>query len=80
MKNLLRTLKQKWLLFSRKVGQVNTIILLSLVYLFVIGIMAIIVKLLGKDLLQKKMNSKQTSYWRDRNSSEQTLERHKFQF
>jgi hypothetical protein len=80
MKNLLRTLKQKWLFFAQKVGQVNTAILLSIVYFFVIGIMALVAKLLRKDLLNKKMKPTQTSYWLDRDSGEQTLERHKYQF
>jgi hypothetical protein len=80
MKNLFQIFKKKWLWFARKVGQVNTAILLAVVYLFVIGLMALIVKILGKDLLQKRINSKLKSYWIDRNESEQTLERHKYQF
>jgi hypothetical protein len=54
--------------------------LLSLVYVVVVGFMAIIVRLLRKDLLLKKRNLKQSTYWQKRISSESTLDRQKFQF
>jgi hypothetical protein len=69
-----------WLLFAQMLGKVNTTLLLSLVYLVVIGIMSLIVRLFRKDLLQKKIDIDQVSYWQARESSEQTLDRHKYQF
>ena len=80
MNNFFHTIKRWWLLFAQMLGKVNTILLLSLVYFVVIGFMSLIVKLFRKDLLQKKMDYDQASYWQTRKSSEQTLDRYKFQF
>jgi predicted membrane protein len=80
MNNIFRTIKRLWLLFAHMLGKVNTILLLFLVYFVVIGIMSIIVRLFRKDLLQKKMDYDQASYWQTRVTSEQTLDRSKFQF
>jgi hypothetical protein len=80
MKTFLNRLKTIWLSFAQKLGRVNTIVLLTLVYVVVVGFMAIIAKILRKDPLQKKIDPKRTSYWCDRTSSEQTLEHQRFQF
>jgi len=80
MKKFYSAIKRSWLLFSRTLGKVNTVLLLSLVYLIVIGVMSLVTRLLRKDLLQKKMDLDLASYWQIKHSSEQTLDRHKFQF
>ncbi len=80
MKSFFRAIKRMWLLFAQMFSKVNTILLLSLVYFVVIGFMSLLVKLLRKDLLRKKMDYDQASYWQTRKTSEQTLDRHKFQF
>lgn len=80
MKNIINRIKDVWLLFARTLGRISTVILLTLIYLLVIGPMALIAKILRKDLLQKKIFSTKTSYWCNRVSSEPTIERHKFQF
>jgi hypothetical protein len=73
-------IKKIWLTFAQKLGKVNTIILLSFIYIVVIGFMSLLVKILRKDLLQKKMGKIQKSYWQTRVTSEQTLERSRYQF
>jgi hypothetical protein len=80
MKKILNYIKNGWLLFARILARVNTIILLTLIYVVIIGPMALILRILRKDPLQKKKNSLITSYWHERASSEPTIERHKFQF
>lgn len=80
MKKFINRMKEGWFLFARMLSRVSTIILLTLIYVLVIGPMALDAKIFGKDLLQKKNLSAKTSYWRDRVSSESTIERHKFQF
>jgi hypothetical protein len=80
MKKILSAIKRMWLLFAQKLGKVNTILLLSLVYLVIIGFMSLLMRLFRKDLLRKKMDSHRASYWQIKHSSEQTLDRHKFQF
>jgi len=80
MKSFFLAIKRVWLLFAQMLGKVNTILLLSLVYFIVIGLMSVFMKIFRKDLLQKKMNLDQVSYWQTRKTSEQTLDRSKFQF
>jgi hypothetical protein len=80
MKNFLIKIKKSWLSFARLLGKVNTMILLSLVYMVFIGIMALIVRLFRKDLLQKRMNLVQRSYWQNKKANDQTLDRCKYQF
>jgi hypothetical protein len=80
MNSFFGAVKRMWLLFAKMLGKVNTILLLSLVYLIVIGLMSLLVRLFRKDLLQKKMDFDQASYWQTRKTSDQTLDRYKFQF
>jgi hypothetical protein len=80
IKYLLQQLKRMWLLFAKTLVKINTFILLSLVYIIIVGFIALILRILRIDLLQKKMNSNRTSYWRIRASSEPTLDRQKYQF
>jgi hypothetical protein len=72
--------KQMWLSFAQKLGKVNTILLLSVIYIVVIGFMALLVRVLRKDFLQKKIDKNIKSYWQTRVTSDQTLERSKYQF
>jgi len=80
MKSFFRTIKRMWLLFAQILGKINTILLLSLVYLVVVGFMSLIVRFFRKDLLNKKMNYDQVSYWQTRKTGEQTIDRSKYQF
>ena len=80
MNNFFHTIKRMWLLFAQMLGKVNAILLLSLVYIVVIGFMSLLVRLFRKDLLQKKMDFNRASYWQARKTNEQTLDRYKFQF
>jgi hypothetical protein len=80
MKKFFSILKRYWLLFAQKLGKVNTLILLSLVYFIIVGIMSLLVRLFRKDLLHRKIDINLASYWQTRLSSEQSLDRHKFQF
>jgi hypothetical protein len=79
-KHSLQQIKKVWLLFVKVLVKVNTFILLSLVYIFIVGIISLIAKILRKDFLQRKMSSHQATCWHARISSEPTLDRHKFQF
>jgi len=80
MNNFFRAIKRWWLLFAHLLGKVNMLLLLFLIYLVVIGFMSLIIRLFRKDLLQKKMDFNQASYWQTKKTNEQTLDRYKFQF
>ena len=76
----LKQLKRLWMFFSKVLVKVNTVILLSLVYIFIVGIVALIARLFRKDFLQKKIDPHRVSYWQIRISSEPSLDRNKYQF
>ena len=80
MKNILRTIKRLWLEFAQMLGKINTILLLSIVYLVIVGFMSLIIRIFRKDFLQKKMSAEKETFWQTRKTSEQTLDRYKFQF
>jgi hypothetical protein len=62
-----------WMLFARGLAFVNTRLILTLFFVIVIGPIALILKLAGKDFLQRRIDSS-PSFWRPRESAEHTLE------
>jgi hypothetical protein len=80
MKKILHYIKDKWYAFARILGRVNTVILLTLIYILIIGPMALVAKLVKSDPLQRKKNPAKTSYWLNRAPNDPTIERHKYQF
>ncbi len=80
MKKIFLQFKKLWLSFAKIIGKINTVILLSLIYFIVIGLTALISRILNKDLLQKRRVKDIITYWQPRDPNDPTLERHKFQF
>ncbi len=81
MSNLKRfwyRLKAWWMKFAYALGWVNTRILLTLFYIL-LGIPAVILKLMRKDLLDRSFSSAPT-YWKDKETSRQTIEQSRHQF
>ena len=68
-----------WMVFARALAFVNTRVILTLFFLLVIGPIAIILKLAGKDFLQRKIDSSST-FWKPRERAEHTLENAARQF
>lgn len=68
-----------WMKFARLLALINTRVILTLVYLFIIGPLAVVMRLLGKDVLDRKIEQSQ-SYWRTKEKVEHTLESARHQF
>jgi len=62
-----------WMIFARALAFVNTRIILTIFFLLIIGPIALILKLAGKDFLQRKIDSS-PSFWKPREASEHTLD------
>jgi hypothetical protein len=60
--SLLHTLWARWSAFAHRLGQIQTTILLSIVYLIALGPISLIVRLRGHDLLGLR-RSQISSYW-----------------
>ena len=80
MKSFFKKIKNGWMLFAQKLARINTVILLTIIYVMIVGPMALIAKMFRLDPLQRKRDTDKKSYWLNRISSEPTIERHKFQF
>ena len=79
MKNIFKSARKLWMAFAHAVGWFNTRLLLTILYVCIIGLPAIFLKLFGKDLLDRAMEDR-PSYWIEKEKSEHTLEGAKHQF
>ena len=78
-KTIWRLAYEHWMKFARALGKVNAFVLLTLVYFVVIGPASIVLKILRKDLLNRKAEARST-YWYQKEQEETTLERSERQF
>ena len=74
-----RKLKSWWMKFAAALGWLNTRLILTLFYILLIGIMALIVRLFGKDLLRKRRR-RVDSYWQSKDTIVHSLDAAKHQF
>lgn len=68
-----------WMKFARILGIINTNILLTVFYILIIGPTALLIKLFGKDLLDRKAEDR-NSFWYKKEHAGPDLERSKRQF
>lgn len=78
-KSFWKTLTRHWMRFAKTLGRVNAIFLLTVVYFLVIGPGSLLLKLFGKDLLDRQ-SEKRDSYWYDKTPEAHDLEHSKHQF
>ena len=77
--SLRRRLYGRWMAFARVLGKINTIVLLTIVYMVIIGPVALVFRMFGKDLLDRTSDGR-SSYWYDRDEEEHSVERRSRQF
>ncbi|MCX6135814.1 MAG: SxtJ family membrane protein [Ignavibacteriales bacterium] len=78
-KTFWRSAYEYWMKFARMVGKANAVVLLTIVYFVVIGPAAIVLRIIGKDLLDRKAGN-EISYWYDKQQEKLTTERSEHQF
>lgn len=66
MKNFFKKIYDYWMLFAKALGWVNTRILLSLMYFVIFTPFRIISVVIGKDMLDRKIEKDKDSYWQRR--------------
>ncbi len=71
--------KKWWMAFASALGWFNTRLILTFFYLFVLSIPALILKLLRKDLLDRRFSNAET-YWSKKTPLEHTSDEAKRQF
>ena len=79
-RGLLRGFKEGFARFGEYIASVVNTVLLIIVYVFGVGISAILAKLVGKSFLETKIDSKSNTYWEDLNLEKEPLENYYRQF
>ena len=69
-----RKIYRGWNWLARKIGQFNSYIILTLIFYLIVTPISLLLRLLGKDLLDRKIDSRATSYWHPRRKEEKNLE------
>ena len=75
-----RRLLHGWLEIAGRFGEVQTLVLLGIVYVFVIGPFAIVARLAGRDFLAKRKLRDSGSAWQPADTAPLDLERAKHPF
>ena len=70
---LLTPLNILWFKFGKLLGSIAAPIVMGFVFFIVITPTGFIMKMFGKDLLNKKYNNKSKSYWMSREKSRGTM-------
>ena len=71
--NLLTPLNVLWFKFGKLLGSIVAPIVMGIVFFIVITPTGFIMRIFGKDLLNKKYNNKSKSYWINREKSKGTM-------
>jgi hypothetical protein len=60
---LLGPVERVWMAFSRVLSMITTFVILTLIFFLVITPMGVFLKILRRDLLQTRLDRRQSSYW-----------------
>ncbi len=60
---ILRPVERAWMALAGVLSLIMTYVILAITFFLVITPMGLILRMLGKDLLQKKFDSEKSSYW-----------------
>lgn len=74
-----RRLYLRWMAFARVLGKINTVVLLTIVYVVILGPVSLVFRVLRRDLLDRN-HEERASYWYDREHEEHSIERRSRQF
>jgi hypothetical protein len=74
-----RRLYRGWLVIAARFGSIQTLVLLAFFYAFLVGPVAGISRLGGRDYLEKRHLDRAQSAWRPADTSQPDLERAKLQ-
>ena len=72
---LLTPLNKLWFKFGVKLGAIIAPIVMSVVFFLVVTPIGIIMKIFGKDLINKKINKDTKTYWINRKKSTSSMKR-----
>ena len=71
--NFLTPLNKLWFKFGKLLGSIIAPIVMGIVFFIVVTPIGFIMRIFGKDLLNKRYNNKSNSYWINREKSKSTM-------
>ena len=71
--NLLNKFYCYWMIFGEYMGNIISKIILFILYFTVFSFVSFILKIIGKDLLNKKISKSEKSYWITRDTQPQSM-------
>ncbi len=69
-----------WMYLAHKIAWVNTMLILALLFYLIFAPIGLILRLLRKDLLNKRLEPGSETYWSPRSAGEQTLDSYQKMF
>ncbi len=79
IRNAGRILYKWWMAFARLLGTINTAVLLTVVYLIVVGTMSLVARLFRKDPMTHRPDTS-GSFWKDKDKIAHTVDQARRQF
>lgn len=76
----LRPLYQRWMKAAAGIGAVISGVILGVLFYGVFGLIGIILRLMGKDLLNQRIEREKATYWVAREPDQRGVERYRHQF
>jgi hypothetical protein len=77
---LLAPVRRAWMSGAAVLGWVNTRLLLSIAYILLVVPIALVLRALGRDPLDRRLERDRKSYWRDRPDEPEDRERYRRQY
>ena len=77
---VLMPLQKVWMAFAVVMGFIMSRVILFLLYYLVFTVIGLLTRILGKDLLNRKLDRSATSYWNIREKEETDKKRYEMQY
>jgi hypothetical protein len=72
----LRPVYKLWMGLAHILGWVNTRVILSILFYLVLAPVSLVMRLFGRDVLQKRFDRSRTTYWHERTANRPVQERY----
>ncbi len=79
LKDIRRILYKAWMAFAHALAVINTTLILTIVYVILMGPMWLVMKVRRRDLLDRTIENAQ-SYWKPKDPIQHTMEQSRRQF
>ena len=61
--DILKEFYKRWMKVAHGIGAIVTNVILSVIYYCIFGVVGIVLRIMGKDIMNQKLNTQVKSYW-----------------